>query len=82
VRSVAGAAHDAAMIPSNGREMGRVYLARSDRGERVFDTRRAYQDAMSSEWIASIEDLAGRTVLTSMSANHVDPDDFAAEVPC
>jgi uncharacterized protein YbcI len=58
---------------------GERYLANSDRAEHVLETRRAYQDAMSSDCIASIEDLTGRTVLAFMSANHIDPD-FAAEI--
>ena len=41
--------------------------------------RRAYQDAMRSDCIAAIEDLAGRTVIAFMSANHIDPD-LAAEI--
>ena len=40
---------------------------------------RAYQDAMRADCIAAIEDLAGRTVIAFMSANHIDPD-LAAEV--
>jgi uncharacterized protein YbcI len=58
---------------------GERYLADSDRAGQVLDTRRAYQDAMSSDCIASVENLTGRTVLAFMSANHVDPD-LAAEV--
>ena len=41
--------------------------------------RRAYQDAMRSGCIASIEGLTGRTVEAFMSANHIDPD-LAAEI--
>lgn len=55
------------------------YLADSDRAEQVLAMRRAYQDAMSSDCIASIEELTGRTVLAFMSTNHIDPD-LAAEV--
>jgi uncharacterized protein YbcI len=58
---------------------GERYLARSDRGEQVLQTRRAYQEAMRSDCIASVEDLTGRTVRAFMSANHIEPD-FAAEV--
>jgi uncharacterized protein YbcI len=58
---------------------GERYLARSDRGEQVLGTRRAYQDAMRADCIASIEDLTGRTVRAFMSVNHLDPD-VAAEV--
>ena len=41
--------------------------------------RRAYQEAMTTDCIAAIEDLTGRTVLAFMSANHIDPD-VAAEL--
>ena len=58
---------------------GERYLANENRGEQVLDMRRAYQDAMRSACIASIEDLTSRTVLAFMSANHIDPD-LAAEV--
>jgi uncharacterized protein YbcI len=58
---------------------GERYLADSDRGEQVLSMRRAYQDAMRADCIAAIEDLAGRTVIAFMSANHIDPD-LAAEV--
>jgi uncharacterized protein YbcI len=58
---------------------GERYLADDNRAEQVLGMRRAYQDAMSADCIASIEDLTGRTVLAFMSANHIDPD-LAAEV--
>src|SRR3954470_7695247 len=58
---------------------GERFLADSNRGEQVLDMRRAYQDAMRTECIASIEALTGRTVVAFMSANHIDPD-LAAEV--
>ena len=58
---------------------GERYLADSDRAEQVLGMRRAYQEAMRSDCIAAIEDLAGRTVIAFMSANHIDPD-LAAEV--
>jgi uncharacterized protein YbcI len=58
---------------------GERYLAGSDRAEQVLATRRAYQEAMSADCITAIEDLAGRTVIAFMSANHIDPD-LAAEI--
>jgi uncharacterized protein YbcI len=58
---------------------GERYLADSDRAEQVLGMRRAYQEAMRSDCIEAIEDLAGRTVIAFMSANHIDPD-LAAEV--
>src|SRR3954454_16997292 len=67
------------VVLQNTLTSGERYLVDSDRAEHVLETRRAYQDAMSSDCIASIEDLTGRTVLAFMSANHIDPD-LAAEV--
>jgi uncharacterized protein YbcI len=58
---------------------GERYLADSNRAEQVLAMRRAYQEAMSADCIAAIEQLAGRTVIAFMSANHIDPD-LAAEV--
>src|SRR3954470_17841360 len=67
------------VVLQNSLTSGERYLANSGRTEHVLETRRAYQDAMSSDCIASIEDLPGRTVLAFMSANHIAPD-LAAEV--
>jgi uncharacterized protein YbcI len=58
---------------------GERYLAGSDRAEQVLAMRRAYQEAMSADCITAIEQLAGRTVIAFMSANHIDPD-LAAEI--
>jgi uncharacterized protein YbcI len=58
---------------------GERYLADNDRAGQVLDMRAAYQEAMSSACIATIEDLTGRTVSAFMSANHIDPD-VAAEI--
>src|SRR5215210_1906994 len=67
------------VVLQNSLTPGERYLANAHRGEQVLDMRRAYQDAMRSDCIASVEDLTGRTVLAFMSANHIDPD-LAAEV--
>jgi len=66
------------VVLQNSLTPGERYLADSHRGEQVLDMRRAYQDAMSADCIAAIEDLTGRTVLAFMSANHIHPD-LAAE---
>ena len=58
---------------------GERYLAGSDREEQVLATRRAFQEAMRTDYVAAIEDLAGRPVIAFMSANHIDPD-LAAEI--
>src|SRR3954470_22033366 len=67
------------VVLQNSLTSGERYLAASDRAAQVLDMRRAYQDAMSSDCIASSEELTGRTVLAFMSANHLEPD-LAAEV--
>jgi uncharacterized protein YbcI len=67
------------VVLQNTLTSGERYLVGSDRAEHVLETRRGYQDAMSADCIASIEDLTGRTVSPFMSANHIDPD-LAAEV--
>ena len=67
------------VVLQNSLTSGERYLADHDRTEQVLDMRRAYQDAMRTDCIASIEDLTGRTVQAFMSANHIDPD-LAAEV--
>jgi uncharacterized protein YbcI len=67
------------VVLQNTLTSGERYLADNDRAGQVLDMRRAYQDAMSSDCIASVEHLTGRTVLAFMSANHIDPD-LAAEV--
>jgi uncharacterized protein YbcI len=67
------------VVLQNSLTSGERYLADHDRTEQVLDMRRAYQDSMSTDCIAAIEDLTGRTVQAFMSANHIDPD-LAAEV--
>src|SRR2546421_10953270 len=52
---------------------GERYLAEHDRVGQVLEMRAAYQEAMSSACVATIEELTGRTVSAFMSANHIDP---------
>jgi uncharacterized protein YbcI len=40
----------------------------------VLGTRKAFQELMSAELIAGIEEVTGREVIAFMSANHIDPD--------
>jgi uncharacterized protein YbcI len=54
-------------------------LVRAGKGEVVLRLRRAFQDTMSDELIAAVEDLTQRTVQAFMSANHTEPD-AAAEI--
>jgi uncharacterized protein YbcI len=58
---------------------GERFLLDSDRADEVLELRRTYQEAMTSDYVAVIEDLTERTVVAFMSANHVEPD-LAAEV--
>jgi uncharacterized protein YbcI len=58
---------------------GERFLVDSDRANEVLELRRTYQEAMTSDYVAVIEDLTERTVVAFMSTNHVDPD-LAAEV--
>ena len=67
------------VVLQNSLTSGERYLADHDRTEQVLDMRRAYQDSMSTNCVAAIEDLTGRTVQAFMSANHINPD-LAAEV--
>ena len=67
------------VVLQNTLTAGERFLATSDRTDQVLEMRRAYQDAMSTDCVAAVEDLTGRTVAAFMSANHIDPD-LAAEV--
>jgi uncharacterized protein YbcI len=40
----------------------------------VLSTRKAFQELMSGELIAGVEEIMQRKVIAFMSANHVDPD--------
>ena len=66
------------VLLQNSLTPGERYLASTGRSHQVEDMRRAYQEAMSADCIAAVEDLTGRTVIAFMSANHIDPD-LAAE---
>ena|SRR5829696_6624575 len=67
------------VVLQNSLTPGERFLADSHRSEDVLHLRRTYQQAMSSECVAAIEDLTARTVVAFMSGNHIDPD-LAAEV--
>jgi len=58
---------------------GERVLVEKDRGERVLDFRREFQQAMREELSGHVERLTGRTVTAMMSANHLDPD-LAVEI--
>lgn len=49
-------------------------LVDNERAEIVLATRKIFQEAMSVELIAGIEQILERTVVAFLSANHIDPD--------
>ncbi len=53
---------------------GERSLMRDGRRELVLSNRMAYQDTMSADLIAVVEEATGRKVLAFLSANHLDPD--------
>jgi uncharacterized protein YbcI len=53
---------------------GEQSLVRDGKVGLVLDTRKAYQNTMRKDLIATVERLTGRTVLAFLSDNHVDPD--------
>jgi uncharacterized protein YbcI len=54
-------------------------LVRAGKPDAVLRLRREFQEAMSDELIAAVEDLTQRNVHAFMSANHTEPD-AAAEI--
>jgi uncharacterized protein YbcI len=58
---------------------GEQSLVRGGKAEVVLSGRRAFQDTMKGDAIASVEELSGRRVVAFMSNNHIDPD-LAVEV--
>jgi uncharacterized protein YbcI len=57
---------------------GELSLVRNGETGLVLANRKAYQNAMGPDLIASIEEISGRKVLAFLSANHIDPD-YAVE---
>jgi uncharacterized protein YbcI len=53
---------------------GERKLVQADYAQLVLDTRKAYQDAMSTDLVEGIERILGRDVVAFLSANHIDPD--------
>ena len=58
---------------------GERTLVGHDHHELVLSTRRAFQQAMQTEFVAGIEEILGRQVAAFLSANHVEPD-YAVEI--
>jgi uncharacterized protein YbcI len=58
---------------------GERVLVEKGQLEVVLHIRRSYQDAMSQEATAVVEQLTGRRVMAFMSANHAAPD-YGAEI--
>jgi uncharacterized protein YbcI len=53
---------------------GEASLVDCDHGEIVLATRRTFQDAMTADLTAGIEQILQRKVVAFLSANHIDPD--------
>jgi len=53
-------------------------LVAHGRSELVLTTRRAFQDAMQTDFVARLHEILGRKVVAFLSANHADPD-YAVE---
>jgi uncharacterized protein YbcI len=53
---------------------GEQSLARDGREQLVLSNRKAYQETMSTDLVAAIERITGRTVLAFLSDNHMNPD--------
>ena len=58
---------------------GEQSLVRDGEGERVLETRQAYQRTMRLELSEGVKAITGREVVAFMSANHIDPD-MAVEI--
>lgn len=58
---------------------GERSLVGNGQEDKVLDLRLSYQAAMRAALSQAVEQLTGRTVIATMSANHIDPD-LAAEV--
>jgi uncharacterized protein YbcI len=54
--------------------MGERSLVRDGEIELVLASRKAFQRTMSTQMIAAVERLSGRTVFAFLSDNHIDPD--------
>jgi uncharacterized protein YbcI len=53
---------------------GERSLVRDGEGQRVLDTRKAYQRTMRGDLVAGVEEITGRKVIAFFSDNGVDPD--------
>jgi uncharacterized protein YbcI len=49
-------------------------LVENERGELVLSTRKTFQEIMSNDLIAGIEEILQRKVIAFLSANHIAPD--------
>jgi uncharacterized protein YbcI len=58
---------------------GERTLVSDGRSDKVIALRGEFQAAMTSDAVAAVEQLTGRSVTAFMSANHIDPD-LAAEI--
>jgi uncharacterized protein YbcI len=54
--------------------MGERSLVRDGEADLVLTSRKAFQRTMSTQMIAAVERLSGRSVFAFLSDNHIDPD--------
>ncbi len=54
--------------------MGERSLVRDGETDLVLTSRKAFQRTMSTQLIAAVERLSGRSVYAFLSDNHIDPD--------
>ncbi len=62
------------VVLRNTLSKGERSLAEDSHAQLVLEMRRAYQQTMSAELIAGVEQLTGRNVIAFLSANHLEPD--------
>ena len=53
---------------------GERSLVNDGKGDLVISTRLAFQQTMSRDLIAAVQDITGREVAAFLSANHLEPD--------
>ena len=53
---------------------GERSLVGNGKAEAVMNMRKHFQDTMSTDLIAAVEELTGRQVIAFFSGNHIDPD--------
>ena len=63
-----------AVVVQDTMTRGERSLIRDGEGDRVLDTRQAFQRTMHADLAGGVAQITGREVVAFMSANHIDPD--------